>query len=211
MPGYRQKSRNSQPGRGAGAGVGWWGAGRAGVGRMVRWVRVVLLVFMGRSGDLHRSGPFTGGPKQKAPLVWHQEGESRQDVQNPRGAPVTATTEITTEERPEAPIRAAEALDPWRFMKLRGGKVLSARCPAAGGRAGRKAGNCTGPGKWVGRILRMSRGLQRPIAKRLVRRTRPTRISFEYFPAVISLRSPLPCPLSSIRSRSVICFCPTAL
>jgi len=40
--------------------------------------------FHGMKGfDLLHSGPVAGGPKQKAPLVWHQEGESRSGRSEP--------------------------------------------------------------------------------------------------------------------------------
>ena len=70
--------------------------------------------------DLHHSRSEPGGPNKKPPWFGTRRAKVAQDVQNPRGAPVTAdtTTEIATDERLEEPIRAA-ALYPWRFIKLR--------------------------------------------------------------------------------------------
>jgi hypothetical protein len=74
--------------------------------------------FHGMKGfDLHHSRPEPGGPNKKPPWFGTRRAKVAQDVQNPRGAPVTADT--MTDERLEAPIRAAGALYPWRFMKLR--------------------------------------------------------------------------------------------
>ena len=108
--------------------------------------------------DLHHSRSEPGGPNKKPPWFGTRRAKVAQDVQNPRGAPVTADT--TTDERLEAPIRAAEALYPWRFMKLRRGNALSAHCPAAEGRAERLGWNCTGGDRPPGGFARRSNAAQ---------------------------------------------------